>query len=490
MDPSAAQQFIDQVWSESITPRLLDYIGIPNESPAFDPQWAEHGHMERVVNLARTWCRAQPVRDMTVEVVRLPGRTPLLYVEVEGSAPGTTLLYGHLDKQPGMHGWRDGLGPWTPVLEGDRLYGRGGADDGYAVFASLTAIAALQAQGVGHGRCVILIECCEWSGSVDLPAYLDLLAPRIGAPELVVCLDSGCGDYERLWCTTSLRGLVGGVLTVDILTEGVHSGDAGGVVPCSFRLARMLLSRLESENDGVIKPEAFQVPIPPVRRAQAQAAAAVLGAATVERFPWAAACPVPQKDPAGVILDRTWRPALAVVGAGGLPTAEQAGNVLRPTTALKLSLRLPPTCDPGAAARALQALLERDPPPGARVRFEPDWGAAGWNAPEFDTWFAAAVDRASREWFGAPAAAMGEGGTIPFMAMLGNRFPQAQFLITGVLGPHANAHGPNEFLHLPTARRLTGCVARILVDAAVSLRPGGRDHYAQAAAPGGTPSKP
>ncbi|HQU16464.1 MAG: peptidase M20 [Chromatiales bacterium 21-64-14] len=464
MDIAVARRLIDRTWEESIVPSLVEYIRIPNTSPLFDAGWQEHGHMDRAVALAEAWCRAQDVRGMTLEVVRLEGRTPLLYIEVAGASDRTVLLYGHLDKQPEMAGWRDGLGPWTPVIEGERLYGRGGADDGYAVFASLTAIRALQAQGVPHGRCVILIECCEESGSYDLPAYIDRLVPRIGRPELVVCLDSGCGNYEQLWCTTSLRGLVGGDLRVEVLTEGVHSGDAGGVVPCSFRILRQLLSRVEDEASGWVGPAGFHVEIPAERREQAEYAAQVLGESVYRRFPFPAGGGPVSTDPAELILNRTWRPALSVTGAQGLPPLKEAGNVLRPGTAVKLSLRLPPTCDAKAAGMELKRLLEGDPPHGARVRFEPQWGASGWNAPPLEPWLAHCVGQASQDWFGHPAVYMGEGGTIPFMGMLGERFPEAQFLITGVLGPQSNAHGPNEFLDLPTARRLTGCVAQVIAE--------------------------
>ena len=210
MDSSALTASVGRTWDASIVPQLVEYIRIPAKSPHFDPHWEEHGHIERVIRLAEAWTRQQPVRGTTVEIVRLPGRTPVLYFDVPGSGRSTVLLYGHLDKQPEMIGWRDGLGPWQPVIADGKLYGRGGADDGYAVFASLAAIVALQAQGIAHSRCVGLIETCEESGSYDLPAYLDLLAPRMGAVDFVVGLDSGCGDYERLWATTSLRGLVGG----------------------------------------------------------------------------------------------------------------------------------------------------------------------------------------------------------------------------------------------------------------------------------------
>ena len=137
--------FVSERWDRTVVPLLHDYIAIPNVSPGFDPAWAEHGHMQRAVDLIRDWCASRSIDGASVEVHELPGRTPVLLVEVPpgggGSADDTVLLYGHLDKQPEMHGWRDGLGPWTPVLDGDRLYGRGGADDGYSAFASLAAIA-------------------------------------------------------------------------------------------------------------------------------------------------------------------------------------------------------------------------------------------------------------------------------------------------------------------------------------------------------------
>jgi len=455
---------IDQIWDDSIVAELIEYIRIPNKSPLFDRDWQAHGHMDAAVARFERWARACGIRVMVLEVVRLPGRTPLIYIDIPGTAAATILLYGHLDKQPEMGGWREGLGPWTPVIEGDRLYGRGGADDGYAMFAALAAIRALQEHGPPHARCVVIIEACEESGSFDLPHYIDALQPRIGRPGLVICLDSGCGNYDQLWVTTSLRGLVGGVLGVEVLTEGVHSGDASGIVPGAFRILRELLARLEDTGSGRILPAAFHTPIPAHRVDQASIAARVLGTATRGRFPFAAGVRPMTEDPAEAILNRTWRPALAVTGSGGLPPVDNAGNVLLPANALKLSLRLPPDCDGAAASVALKELLERDPPYGARVTFKPDWAASGWDAPAQTPWLTASLTAASQAAFGAPAVYMGEGGTIPFMAMLGERFPEAQFVITGVLGPQSNAHGPNEFLHLPTAKKLTTCVARVIAD--------------------------
>ncbi len=459
---ATGQTLIEALWEDDILPQLAEYIRIPAKSPHFDPDWQAHGHIEAAITLAMTWCQRQPVNGMQVEVVRLPGRTPVLLVEIAGSAPGNVLLYGHLDKQPEMSGWDADKDPWRPVRSDDRLYGRGGADDGYAIFAALAAIRSLQAQGQVHPRCVVLIETCEESGSYDLPAYMQALAGRIGEPDLVIALDSGCGTYDRLWLTTSLRGLAAGDLSVEILNAGVHSGDAGGIVPSSFRIARLLLERLEAAVDGAIKPAALHAPIPSERRQQAQAAAQVLGETAYARFPWVEGAQPVRQDITELILDRTWRPALEVIGADGLPNLTQAGNVLRPRTVLRLSLRLPPTLEAQTALSVLQETLERDPPHQAQVRFSGAQASSGWHAPALAPWLERAVTWASEQAFGAPVAYMGEGGTIPFMAMLGAQFPRAQFLIVGVLGPQANAHGPNEFLHIPTAKRLTGCVAAVI----------------------------
>ena len=473
-DPAKARDFVAAKWDAEIVPQLVEYIRIPNKSPMFDADWVANGHMDRAVALMEDWARRQDIPGMQLEVVRLEGRTPLIFIDIPAANGGRdddcVLLYGHLDKQPEMTGWDAGKGPWEPVLEGDRLYGRGGADDGYAIYGSLTAVMALQAQGAPHARCVVLIEACEESGSYDLPAYVDHLADRIGKPSLVVCLDSGCGNYEQLWCTTSLRGLAGGNLRVDVLSEGVHSGSASGAVPSSFRLLRQLLSRVEDADTGRILLDALHVDIPADRRAQVETMAGVLGA-EVAAFPWVDGTRPMVDDPVELVLNRTWRPALSVTGVDGMPPLASAGNVLRPFTAVKLSLRLPPTLDGKAGGEALREALLANPPNDARVTFELEKSSTGWNAPSMVPWLEQAIDAASRDFFGKPAMYMGEGGTIPFMGMLGEKFPGAQFMITGVLGPHSNAHGPNEFLHIPMGKGVTSCVARVLVDhSAASLR--------------------
>jgi len=458
-------KWVEERFATSIVPTLQKYIAIPNKSPAFDAQWKQAGHMARAVELLSGWSREALPEGATLEVVQLGERTPVIFIDVPGTsgvAGDTVLLYGHLDKQPEMTGWREGLGPWQPVLEGDKLYGRGGADDGYAIFASLTALAALRRERVPHARAVILIEACEESGSYDLPAYIEHLAPRIGELSLVVCLDSGCANYDQLWSTTSLRGVLVGTLEVSLLSEGVHSGDGSGVVASSFRVARQLLERLEDADTGAIKLESLHVPIPPERAAQARSAAEVLGNEIWQKLPLQTGTRAVLDDNAELILNRTWRPALSITGAEGLPAIASAGNVLRPFTRLKLSLRVPPRLDANAAAKQVKALLEKDPPYGAKVSFSGDGGSNGWDAPPLAPWLASALETASKRHFGKPAMYLGEGGSIPFMAMLGEKFPKAQFCITGVLGPGSNAHGPNEFLHLPTARKLTLCVADVL----------------------------
>jgi acetylornithine deacetylase/succinyl-diaminopimelate desuccinylase-like protein len=464
MDTKKTERFVSDRWNDSVIPELCEYIKVPNKSPMFDPDWEQHGHMEQAVTLFERWCREQPIHGMQVEVVRIDKRTPVLFIEIPGKSEDVVLLYGHYDKQPEFSGWNDDLGPWQPVIKDGKLYGRGGADDGYAVFGSLIAIRALQEQGIDHARCVVLIEGCEESGSFDLPYYIDKLADRIGNVSLVVCLDAECGNYEQFWCTTSLRGNLTGTLRADVLTEGVHSGGAGGIVPSSFRVLRQLLSRVEDQETGSILVDELHVEIPRQRQDQAKLAAEVLQDSVHLKYPWAVNNPLPGESPYELLLNNTWRPNVTVTGADGLPELINAGNVMLPGTTLKLSFRLPPTCDADKAAAAVENALESDTPPLANVQFEVESTMGGWNAPDISNWLEASMQEASQAFFGKPSMYMGTGGTIPFMGMLGEKFPEAQFLVTGLLGPKSNAHGPNEFLHIETGKRLTSCVAQVLED--------------------------
>ncbi len=465
MNIKQLSDFVNQTWEQSIVPSLCEYIRIPNKSPSFDPQWETNGHMEKAVELMVNWCKQQNIANLQLTVHRLPGRTPLLVLEIPGQIEETILLYGHLDKQPEMTGWDPELGPWKPVLKNDRLYGRGGADDGYALFASLTAIKGLQQQNIPHARCVILIEASEESGSPDLPFYVEHLTHEIGTPDLVICLDSGCGNYDQLWCTTSLRGNIVGELKVEILTEGVHSGAASGIAPSSFRIVRQLLKRLEDENTGEILLDDLKVVIPAERIEQAKLVAETMGDKVWQELPFIKDAKPVSSNNYELIINRTWKAALSFTGIGGVPSLENAGNVLRPSTTAKLSMRLPPTCDAKKAAMAMKQILETNPPYNAQVTFIIREGAApGWNAPVIQNWLKQSLNEASQTYYGKPALYWGEGGTIPFMGMLGEKFPKAQFVITGVLGPKSNAHGPNEFLHITMAKNLTCCVAQIIAD--------------------------
>jgi acetylornithine deacetylase/succinyl-diaminopimelate desuccinylase-like protein len=470
MDHQKTAHFIESLWDNEIIPALTDYIRIPCKSPAFEPGWHERGEMEKAVALFEGWAREKlkSLPGASLEVVRLPGRTPLILIEVPGAATGTILMYGHLDKQPEMKGWDDGAGPWQPILKDGKLYGRGGADDGYAMFAALSALLALKEQNITHARAVILVEASEESGSPDLPFYIEHLEQRIGTPDLVVCLDSGCGNYEQLWLTTSLRGNLIGNLTVKVLTEGVHSGSASGIVPSSFRIARQLLSRIEDENSGQLKLDALFAQVPPERLAQAKAAADILGDTVWSEMPFAGGTKPMANDNVESILNRTWRPQLAVTGMDGYPAPENGGNVLLPYSTLKLSLRLPPSCDGETARQAVKKALTENPPYHAEVTFDGPPADTGWNAPPTAQWLARALDKASNALFGKPTAFIGEGGSIPFMAMLGEKFPKTQFVVTGVLGPHSNAHGPNEFLHIAFAKKISACIASILADHAAA----------------------
>ena len=475
LDTAKVLSEVSQKWDDDLVGQLSDYIEIPAKSPAFDPDWAQSGYLDIVLERAANWVREQKVSGLTLEIIRLPGRTPVMFFDVPATRPQeqgsqTVLMYGHLDKQPEFDGWRAGLGPWTPKYIDGKLYGRGSADDGYATYAAITAIQALKSQQIEHPRIVGLIETCEESGSPDLLPYVDALRTRMGDVGLVICMDSGAGNYDQLWLTTSLRGMASGTLKVEILTEGIHSGDASGLVPSSFRIMRHVLDRLEDSETGRLLPKNFHCEIPAERRQQAQATAAILGDEIYKRFPWAhhdcggsslVALPT-TLDPVEALIRRTWTPTLSVTGAEGFPALKDAGNVLRPYTAFKLSLRLPPLIDAAQAVGELKTLLEDNAPYQAKVTFEGASASSGWNAPAITPWFEQALNQASQAHFGAPVGYIGQGGTIPLMNLLSEGFPTAQMMVCGVLGPKSNAHGPNEFLHVPYAKRLTAAVAQVI----------------------------
>ena len=460
------KQTVDKAWNSSVLPSLSRLVEVPALSPAFDSGWADSGHLDAAIAHVRDWIAERDIEGAELEVVRLPGRTPLLLVDIpatgDASGDDTALLYGHLDKQPPVGGWSEGLGPWTPVVRDGRLYGRGSADDGYSGYAAITAIEAVRANGGSHARCVVLLETGEESGSPDLPAYLEHLSDRLGAVSLVVCLDSGGGDYERLWLTTSLRGMAGLDITVQVLDQGQHSGIVSGIVPSTFRVLRQLLDRLEDAGTGEILLPELNTEIPANRVAETRAAVEavpgmVRGAAALSD----GVRPVTD-DEVELALNSTWRPTLSVIGADGLPLPADAGNVLRPFTTLSLSFRLPPTADPETAQRAVEKVLTTDVPYGAKVTITNSESGPGWNAPDTAPWLRSALDAVSTDVFGSGWRTMGLGGSIPFMGLLHSVYPDAQFVVTGALGPDSNAHVPDESLHLEFAANVTTAVSYVL----------------------------
>ncbi|CAM2779451.1 M20/M25/M40 family metallo-hydrolase [Saccharomonospora xinjiangensis] len=466
VEPRNVKNSVRRMWSDDVLPSLSTLVSIPALSPVFDPEWEKTGHLDAAVEHVRGWLAERELPGAQIDVVRLPGRSPVLLLDVpatEGAQDkGTVLMYGHLDKQPPVGGWSDGLGPWTPVVRDGRLYGRGSADDGYAGYAATTALTAVREAGGAHARVVVVLETGEESGSPDLPAYLDHLSERLGRVSLVVCLDSGGNDYERLWLTTSLRGMAQVHVTVRLLETAQHSGMASGIVASSFRVLRTLLDRLEDSETGAIKLAECNVEIPANRIEETRASVEAAPGSLIGSVPWHGTTRPVVDDEVELSLNNSWRPTLSIVGASGMPDPAEAGNVLRTSTTLALSFRLPPTADSQAALEAITKTLTTDVPYDATVELSGMESADGWNAPELSPWLAEALDRASEDVFGKPWGTIGLGGSIPFMGLLGEKYPEAQFVVTGALGPDSNAHVPDEWLHLDHAQRVTEAIATVL----------------------------
>ncbi|SNT42692.1 Acetylornithine deacetylase/Succinyl-diaminopimelate desuccinylase [Streptosporangium subroseum] len=466
MDYGKVREAVIKDWDGDVLPSLSGLVEIPALSAAYDAAWERNGHLRAAADHVRDWIASRGLPGAQCEVFQLDGRAPLLLVDVPATtgaeARGTVLLYGHLDKQPPLGDWSDGLGPWQPVVRDGRLYGRGAVDDGYSGYAATTALAAVQAAGGEHARAILLLETGEESGSPDLPAYLEHLSDRLGEVSLVVCLDAGGGDYERMWLTASLRGVVQATVTVRVLETSAHSGLASGIVPSSFRVMRRLLDRVEDSVTGEVTVPEMNVPIPEERRAEAEALAALEPGAAARRYRLADGMRAASDDDVELILNNTWRPTLSVIGAAGLPDPAVAGAVLRASTSLRLSFRTPPTVDAEAARAALVKILTTEVPYGAQVEVGDFMLLNGWQAPATAPWLAATLEEIGDQVFGEPCRSLGIGGGIPFMEMLGRRYPDAQFVVTGALGADSNMHVPDEWLNIAFAGQVTEAVAHIL----------------------------
>ena len=457
---------IDARWSGDFLDALQDMVRIPAVSPSFSPDWEADGHIEEIIQYAAEWLRAQNDPDLGVRISRLPGRTPLLIATMPGSTADAqnVLLYGHLDKQPAGEGWTIPGGAWNPTLNDGYLFGRGSADDVYSLFAMWGAICAAKASGAGYPACTLLLEGSEESSSCDLPAHMDALASVIGQPDLVICLDAFTPNYERLWATSSLRGIVVMDLTVDVLDASTHSGDAGSIVPSPFRILRELLDRVEDATDGSVLLPELTTAVP------ASVSDVITGmvrdglTTPMSGFPVLAGVESDQASLFDEFLRRAWSPSVTYAGMDGFPSSKKAASIILPGITVRLSIRTPPDLDPDIAAGALVEAFTKAPPSGARVKVDVIAAEAGWPGTELTDILTTAVTAASERNFGAAAGQFAAGVTIPFVGMLSRRFPAAKVLTIGALGPDSNPHAPDESLNLAAAAKVTACVADILVD--------------------------
>lgn len=463
MNYDQTKKIISDEFDKEVIPALCEFIKIDNLSPFFDTEWYTNGKLDKAAEFCLAWVLRQGVKGLKGEIIKHEDKTPLIYIEIDShGSDKNCILYGHFDKQPHFTGWAEGLGPTTPVIKDGLLYGRGGADDGYAVFSSIAAIKNIQLQGGKHGRIVIVIEGSEESGSPHLMHYINHLKDRIGSPDLMVCLDSGAQDYDRLWVTSSLRGMYMADLKVEVLHEGVHSGAGTGLAPDSFMIIRNLLDRLEDSKTGKIV-DALHVEIPKNRIEDAKKVADLkkdkILTEHVKLLPGVKGI---TDDFTELLLNNTWRPTLAITGAGGLPDYKVAGNVLRQSTTVRLSIRLPPSYDSSKAVGVVNEILTKDPPFNSKVTIEPRTPGNGWNNKEFSEKLHNHLNEASLNLWGKEYLSFGEGGSIPFIKQLADSFPACEIVVIGVLGPNSNAHSCNESLHIDYCKNITATLSHTL----------------------------
>lgn len=467
----ALESRIASIWNEKAQPALEAFVTRKALSPGFDAAWKQNGVLRQVCDEAAAFGHSL-FPSAEFEVVEDEGKSPSLIFSVPATGAfvatpeKTAFFYGHLDKQPEATGWSEGRGPWKPVVENGKLYGRGCADDGYSIYAALTAIRALEDEGIDHPRCTGFLETREESGSDDVEYYIGKHRARFGDPALVSVLDSSAGNYEQLWLTSTLRGALFGNLRVRVLENGMHSGSAGGVVPSSFDVIRILLDRISDPRTGDFKLKTFTPEIPSYRQEQVKATSETLKGFLYE-FHWAKGADGHPVKPMrrGVfeaMLAQNWKPSLSVTGAEGLPPIPQAGNTQRAETDLHLSLRLPPSASPAAALAELTETLTENVPFNAAVSFTEASALPGWEAPQEADWFEKACDESSLAMWGKPALRIGEGGSIPILSYFEAQFPHAQFAVTGVLGPGSNAHAGDESLDIAYTKKFIVCVASLV----------------------------
>jgi len=447
---------------------LMNLVRVPNLSPDYDKEFLTNGLIMKAIDVTKAWMETQGIKGLQSTVYHDPGRWPLLRVDIPAFNGGSRhiLCYGHLDKMPHLDaaGWSEGLSATNPVIRGPKVYGRGTNDDGYNSFLVITALRYLEEHNLPHPKITILLETGEESSDEEITRYLHDLHDSIGDVDLICILDAESQDYETVWMCKSLRGVVAGVLSVKHLAVPCHSGMATGLVPSTFRIARELISRIENEKTGeILFPEAH-VEIPQNRIDQCNAIAAHLGQGSVEIVTLLPGAKYLSEDFGQLLLNKAWKPGLAVTGQRGLPIVEEGSNVIRPETALKLSLRIPPGVDAEKCQAAMKKILEADPPYGATVEFKPLGAGCGWYGKDFDPLLDAAIKKATKAAFGAEPLYYGEGGSIPLCNTFQELWGKAQIIVTGCAGPDAKPHGYDESLDLPYTGKFTAVVASIFCD--------------------------
>ena len=469
LNADKTREIIDAHWDNWYVKGLCEFIEVPNLTPMVDPNYLTNGLNEKAMALVDDYINKLEIKGISKKIFQPDGMTPLIVYAVdkaEGGSDAQIMFYGHLDKQPWMDGWDEGLGPTKPVIRGEYLYGRGGGDDGYSPFSTMLAIKNAQLQGIKHSRIVLVLETEEESGSPNLINLLNIAKDFIGNPDYLFCLDSGAFDYNQLWLTSSLRGITLMDVTVKAGKGGYHSGEVGGIVPETFRVMRHLLNRLDDPKTG-LPMEELNTELPAYARPEAERMVALSGEAMCKKYKMEEGVKYCSQDNlVEMYLNNTWRANLSVTGAGGLPDYNRAGNVVRPQTTLRLSYRLPPNMDCHKAAAIVKQKLTTDVPHDCIVEIKGDHNGNGWCMKDPEPWFHDVINNASKNFYDREYGSYGMGGSIPFLSQLGGLYPNTFIVALGLLGPQSNAHAPNESVNLTYAKKLTMCMSHILVDVA------------------------
>ena len=469
------EQWLKKKIKSTLIPSISEFIKIPNQSRSFDSEWATNGLQEKACKFAMDFAEKQEIQNLTMTLIEEKDKTPAILAIIDPfknnetditDISKTILMYGHIDKQPPLHGkWSKGLGPHTPVIKNNKLYGRGGSDDGYAWFTCILLAKTLQQNGIPHNRLVLFFETDEESGSRDLMHHLNKYKNQIGEPSLIICLDSGTTDYDHMCLTTTLRGLICFKLRVDVLTHGVHSGSASGIIPSSFRILRNVLDQFENSNTGELPPQ-FSVDIPQDKYGQAKLLTDLNQGNIDFKFPILEGVESMGYSGFQNYINRIWKPQLSITGIDGLPSISKAGNVLLPFTEVTCSLRLPPSKPAQQTKLDIQKFFDQVKiPHNAKLSCNILKTGSGFECPSYSPSFLEIINKSGLETFGNPVHFYGVGGSIPFLNDIKNVFPKSQFIITGVLGPNSNAHGPDEMLHLDYLEKLVLALAKILKNA-------------------------